>query len=353
MIRALKPCALGCLLVLALASCARSSTAGGPTPTSVYRGSLQLSDVAPLLDDGAHWAPGAPTFGIRPLDVANTLPEQRLALTLRYLHVGTAETLTITYLVWDSSTVATAIVTNTQTAVGSTLTGPPAGDQVLYYTQMFSFSAAPYVAVIMVRVGQTVATIEWARTPGFAATSQSGKLAGKVASKLKDALAGKLKASPPPAVNPLLLPAPGPDLVLLGATRLPIDVLASMLDAASPSDLKGFFSQLGVTDFAYGDYTLDADTHMEFQTSAFTFSSPTDATDWLNTAIGATNLDSSGNYITFDQTTEQYEAFFAAGSHGVIIICKSSAQFEAASRSCEAPLSRVVTAWKADLTALG
>jgi hypothetical protein len=345
--------AVGLLLALTLVSCARNSSTGGPTPANVYSGSLRVADVAPLLNDSGNWSPGAPTFGVRPLDISNTATEQRFVMILRFVHVGTPETLNINYRVWNSTSVASIVMSNTQSSVGSTQTGPAAGDQILYFTQMLSFGAAPYVSIAMVRIGQTVVTIEWSRIAGFASTNQSGRLASKVASRLQQSLAGKLHASPPQSIDASLLPAPGPDLALLGTSRLPIAVLASMLDSPSPADLTGLFSSLGVADFVYGDYTLDADTHMEFQTSAFSFSTPADATNWINAAVGASSLDTSGNYINFDQTTGQYVAFFAAGSHGVVMICKSSAQYESASRSCEDPLTRVVAAWKTELAAAG
>jgi hypothetical protein len=42
---------------------------------------------------------------------------------------------------------------------------------------------------------------------------------------------------------------------------------------------------------------------------------------------------------------------FAAGEKGAMLICQSTSNTEAASRACEAPLSRVTAAWKLSLGA--
>jgi hypothetical protein len=339
------------VLAIALVACGRTSaTNGGATQGAVFAGSVRLSDVAPSLGDSTNWWPGPPQFGARPLDSSTRSEEERFELTVRYAHTGTAETLNVVYRVWISSALATAIMTGTQQAVGASLKGPKAGDQILYYNRNLSFGAAPYESETLVRVGQVVVQIVWSRTLSFASLSDQGSVANKVVSRLKDGLAGKLTVESKPAPDPKLLPPPGPDLTLLGTDRLPVETVAQMVGAPAPADVAAVFRQLGATDFVYGDYALNNDTHMEVQTSAFTFSSPTGATDWLDRFVGKSALDSSGGYFNYDDPTGQYIAAFGVGSKGVVMICRSAAQLEAASRACELPMSRVAGAWK---TALG
>ena len=297
----------------------------------------------------SNWWPGPPQFSTRPLDSSTRPEEERFDVTLRFAHVGTAETLNINYRVWFSSQLADAILTSTQQAVGTSLKGPSAGDQILYYNQKLGFGAAPYVSETLVRVGQIVVVINLSRALGFASTNDQGALAKRVVSKLKDALAGKLRAEAKPATDPALLPSAGPDLTLLGTDRLPVEVVAQMVGSPAPGDVAAIFRKLGATDFVFGDYALNADTHMEVQTSAFTFSSSTGGTDFMDQFVGKAALDQSGNYFNFDDPTGQYIAAFGAGSHGVVLICRSSAELEAASRACESPMSRVASAWKSAL----
>jgi hypothetical protein len=87
------------------------------------------------------------------------------------------------------------------------------------------------------------------------------------------------------------------------------------------------------------------------QSGGFTFWSSTGGTSWIDAFIGKANLDSNGDYLNFDSVTGQYVGAVAVGSHGVMIICKSVAQFEAASRACETPMTRVLGAWKTQLPA--
>jgi hypothetical protein len=339
------------VLAIALVACGRTtSTTGGATLAAVYAGSVRLNDVAPSLGDSSNWWPGPPQFGTRPLDSSARSEQERFDVTMRYSHTGTAETLNVVYRVWISSALANAIMTSTQQAVGASLKGPKAGDQILYYNQKLSFGAAPYASETLVRVGQIVVEIVWSRSLAFASLSDQGAVAKKVASRLKDGLAGGLPVDTRPAPDSMLLPPPGPDLTLLGVDKLPVETVAQMVGAPAPADVAAVFRQLGATDFVYGDYALNNDTHMEVQTSAFTFSSPTGAADWLDRFVGKSALDQSGGYFNYDDPTGQYIAAFGVGSHGVVMICRSAAELEAASRACESPMSRVAGAWK---TALG
>lgn len=339
-----------CLLgALVLAACGRTSATATPSPANVYGGTPTVEQVTSLLGDSSNWWPGPPTFGVRPLDISNLAPEQRFSLTLRYSHIGTPETLSIDYVVWDTTAHATNLVTNTQAAIGSTLAGPSAGDQVVYFDQMLAFAPAPYVSDVMLRVGQTVISIDLHLVDGFAPTSLSGRLAARIATRLKSSLAGTLGSHPSDSINYALLPPAGPYFSFLGAANLPIEVLEAMLQAPAPGDDLALLGRLGVTDMLYGDFTLDNDTHMEVQTSTLTFPSSAAATEWIYAEVGASNLDQNGVFSTYDSLHDQYLTLFTAGTHGVVMICKSASEFEAASKSCETPQSLIITGWRTDL----
>jgi hypothetical protein len=334
-------------VTIVAAACARSSASSAVSPASLYASTVQLADIAPLVGDSANWWPAPPTFGVRPLNIS-TMPEQeRYAITVRFSHNGTSEGLQVVYRVWDSTATATAVMDSISAALGTSLTGPKAGDQILYYNQQQQVGAAPYNSETLIRVGQTEMIVIWNQTLAFATTTQSGRIAARVVSRLKQGLSGK--GSPAPSPDATLLPPFGPDLTLLGTTRLPVEATAPLLDSASPEAVAKIFSDLGIRDFVYGDYALDNDTHMEVLSAAFTFSDAPSATKWIDNLIGASSLDQSGAYFNFDSATEQYVAAFTGGSHGVLLICKSSGEFEAASRACELPMSRVMGAWRAAL----
>jgi hypothetical protein len=336
------------LLAPALAACGKASSNTGPTVAKVYAGRVSLDDVTSTLGDAQSWAPGPPTFDVRPLNSASRDDANRFAVTVRFSHVGTREELRIQYQAWSSTTIATALMNLNKTLLGTSLTGPRAGDQSLYYNQNLQAGAAPYASEAFVRVGQTVITIVWTRVSSFANTSDVGKVAVKSAARLKDGLAGKVHTSPTPTKDPLLLAPLGPDLTVLGTDWLPVEVVPQILVVPNPDSVVKLYRQLGVLDFVYGDYALDADTRMEVLTSGFTFLDNNGAKNWLNAYYGASNL-TSGVYLKYEPDTGQYVAAFGVGNRGVLMVCKSSAPGEEAARACEGPMGRVVDGW---LTAL-
>lgn len=341
----------GLVLALALVSCGRvSTTTTGPTLAAVYGGRIALGDVSAVLGDSKNWAQGPPTFDVRPLNSATREDADRTAVIVRFSHIGTREELRLHYQVWSSTAIATAIMDLNKTVLGTSLSGPRAGDQVLYYNQNLQAGAAPYASEAIVRVGQVVLGIVWSHVESFASTGDMGKVAVKAATRLKDSLAGKVHASAAPSPDPLLLAPAGPDVTLLGSDRLPVDVIAQMLFVANPGDLTLLFNQLGATDFVFGDYALNSDTRMEVQTSGFTFTDPNGAKKWIESYYGASNL-TSGIYFNYENDTGQYVAAFGAGNRGILMVCKSSAPGESAARACESPMSRVITGWRLSLAA--
>lgn len=347
MIRTVRLIAIVAALATVLTACGRLSSTGNPTVSNVYGGSVKVGDIESYLGDQSHWLPGPPQFGTRPLDSSTRPEEERFDVTLRFAHNGSGETLTIEYRVWDTSTLASAIMSSTQQAAGSSQSGPNVGDQILYYSQKMSFGAAPYVTETLVRVGQIIVTIVWSRAASYASTSAQGGVAKTVVSKLKDSLRGR--GHSPASADPKFLPPDGTELTQLGTDTLPVEVVAFMVGAPAPEQVTATFHGLGANTFVYGDYALNADTHMEVQTAAFSFSSPTGATDWLNQFIGTASLSQSGDYFNYDAASGQYIAAFGVGSEGVLMICRSSADLEAASRACESPMSGVAGAWKQQL----
>ncbi|MGH7765574.1 MAG: hypothetical protein ACREOM_14275, partial [Candidatus Dormibacteraceae bacterium] len=172
-----------------------------------------------------------------------------------------------------------------------------------------------------------------------------------IVSRLKTVLAGKVQASPLPASDSSLLPPPGPDMTLLGSVRLPIEAVVVMLGFASPESLSGLLRSDNVDSILFGDYALDNDTHMEVRAGVLDFSTTQNANDWIDTLRGTATVDSTGIATFYDDASGQYFSLFTAGTKGALLVCRSTSSVEAASRSCESPLSRVAPAWQLNLGA--
>ena len=296
----------------------------------------------------SNWWPGPPSFGVRPLDSASMPFQERFHVVQRFSHIGTAETLDVEFTLWNSTTTATTQMTNVQSAFGTSASGPKVGDQVLYYGSQTS-TAAPFETETFVRVGQVVTTISLNRKDAFPSVSQLGKVATRIVARLKDVLAGKIKASPPPSSDSALLPPAGPDVTLLGSTRLPVEAVVVMLGFASPEVLAGILHGDGVDTMVFGDYVLDADTHMEMRAGVLDFSTTQEVDDWISALRGTASVDANGLSTFYDNGSGQYFSVFSAGTKGAMLVCRSTSDVEAASRSCEAPLSRVGPAWQLSL----
>lgn len=344
MIRPFRLAALVLVLVPVIAACGRNAGSGGtPTVTTLYASRLNLSDVAPTVGDAHNWLPTAPTFDVPPLNSGSRDDANPVGLTIRFAHSGTAELLEFNYQVWLSTSIATNIEDFQQTVFGTPLTGPAAGDKVLYYNRKRPAGAAPFANVAYVRVGQTTIIIAWSHIEGYASTKTFGQVVSKAATRLKDGVAGKLHASPPKAPDPLLLAPASPQLTLLGATTLPIEVMAQ---AASPeSSPGGLIDELhanGVTDSVFGDYALNIDTRMEVLTFGIVFPNVLDGgVQFVDTYLGAKNGTGGG----YDPADGQYVYGIGGGGRAVLVICKSTADGEEAGRACEAPLAVVLDGW--------
>lgn len=335
-------------VALVAAACARSSSSGGnATPIDLLAAEPTQSDVQSLLGD-SNWWPGPPSFGVRPLDSASMPFQERFHVVQRFSHIGTAETLDVEFKLWDSTSTATTQMSNFQSAFGTSASGPKVGDQVLYYGSQTS-TAAPFETATFVRVGEIVTTISLSRKDAFPGVSQLGKIATKVVSRLKDVLAGKVHSSPLPSTDRSLLPPPGPDMTLLGSTTLPVEAVVVMLGFASPETLAGILHSDGVGTMVFGDYALDNDTHMEVRAGVLDFTTPQDADAWANTLRGSATADANGLSTFYDDASGQYFSVFSVGTKGAMLVCRSTSNVEAASRSCEAPLSRVGPAWELSL----
>jgi hypothetical protein len=335
-------------VALVAAACARSSSSGAnATPTDLYMAEPSQADVQSLLGD-SNWWPGPPSFGVRPLDSASMPFQERFHVVQRFSHIGTAETLDVEFTLWDSTSTATTQMSNFQSAFGTSASGPKVGDQVLYYGSQSS-TAAPFETATFVRVGQIVTTISLNRKDAFPSVSQLGKIATKVVSRLKDVLAGKVRSSPLPSSNSTLLPPAGPDMTLLGSTTLPVEAVVVMLGFASPEILAGILKSDGVDAMVFADYALDNDTHMEVRAGVLDFNTTQEADDWINALRGSASVDANGLSTFYDDASGQYFTVFSAGTKGAMLVCRSTSNVEAASRSCEAPLSRVGPSWQLSL----
>jgi hypothetical protein len=343
--RLARPAAL-LMTSVVLASCGLGSPTFKSTPADLYSVTPSQGDVQKLLGDTNWWA-GPPSFEVEPLDAATTPATQRFAVSRTYLHIGTAEELFARYIVYDKTSSATSAMSDFQTSFGVSPSSPKVGDQVLYYG-LGGSGGAPFVTRTFVRVGQIVAEIIWSRRNAMPALDQLGRNATKFTAGLKNL--SKVHA-PLKAVDSTFLPPPGFDITLLGSAQLPVESFVALTQSAIPDAVLAVLQ--GIDHFAYGDYALNNDTHMEVQTALLTFSSSTDAATFAST-FGPGTADSSGIYNGYipsagSPAAGEYRYVFSAGTYGVMIICKSSIDGEAASRECETPMNTTSIAWKITL----
>lgn len=340
---------LGALL---LGACTRSSTGStaSATPQQVYAAGLPVTQVRSLLGSDLWW-PGPPTFGVRPLDLAQTPETVRFSITQRYAHLGTPEIFAVQYVSFSSSADATTQLNNVQSSLGqNAITTPKVGDQTIYSGQKLQTNTALYDTSTLIRLGAMVLSVELTQVSGFPAINTLAKVGNALVSRLKDVLTRKVKPSPVTTDQLALLPPAGTDITMVGAAQLPIEATAGLFNAADPQGFARTFSDLGVNEFDYGDYALNADLHMEVQAAVFTFGSDADAGTWIDEVVGKSNLDSSGVAAGYSDAIGQYYGVFAASSHVGFVTCKSTDSTEAAARACELPLTRVITAWQTSLS---
>ena len=353
MIKLFRALAATAVLAIVLGACTRGLSPTASTnaqPPDLYRAIPSVADVRALLGQD-NWLPGPPSFGVRPLDVASMPFNQKFSVSQPFIHVGTAETFNVDYTMWNATSAASSRMSSLQTALGSSsVPGPKVGDQAIYYGSQGS-GAAPYNTVTVVRLGQIVAILGLDLKDGFPKVSALGKIASKVVAPLKDVIAGKLHGNPLPASDSVVLPEGGLDMTLLGAARISVEAATVMIDAPSIDAFAQTLRGQGVSDVVFGDYALDSDTHMEVRASVFNFLTAKDATDWVTFLRGTFPVDQEGIAAFYDQAHGKYMFVFAGGTRGALLICRSTADTEAASRSCEAPLSRVISAWKLSLGA--
>jgi hypothetical protein len=332
-----------------LGACTRSAGGfgAGAKPADIYAGLPTEAQIRTLMGD-SNWWEGAPSFEVLPLDAATTALTEKYSISESFLHLGTDEQLAIRETVFDTVSSATTQMTNIKNAFGTSPTTPKVGDDVAYYAGAAG-GAAPFVTRTYVRLGQILATIIWTRKDSSITVDQLARNASLVVAGLKNVAAGKVRSSLQ-SVSPKELPPPGLDITLLGSARLPIETWVVMTRAALPVAAGSAIQSVGVTDFAYGDYVLNLDTHMEVQTALLKFATDTDATNWASTFAGSAP-DQSGiasGYLPMGGTPAagEYHYFFVQGVYGGMMVCKPSLDGEAASRECEDPLERTAIAWK-------
>ena len=137
----------------------------------------------------------------------------------------------------------------------------------------------------------------------------------------------------------------------LGTARISVEAAMVMIEAPSIDLLAQTLRGQGVNDVIFGDSALNSDTRMEVRAGVYTFLTDKDATDWLALLRGTNPVDQAGVAAFYDPDHGQYRFLFASGTKGAMLICRSTADLEAASRACEAPVSRVIEAWKLSLGA--
>ena len=313
----------------------------------LYAAEPTPGDIKAILADTNWWA-GPPSFGVRPLDASSTPTSQRFKVTQRFVHIGTSETFDVAFTQWSSTSTATTQMTEIKTALGQSANGAKVGDDVLYYGLQGN-GAAPYQTATFVRVGSVVTVITWSRKDGLPKLDQLGKIATKVVARLKNVLAGKVRATPLSTTDVAKLPPKGPDITLLGAATVPVESVIVMLNFAAPELLSRLLRNAGADSVVFGDYVLDNDTHMEVRAGVMDFVTSTVANEWIDALRGSSVPDATGIATFYDHSTGQYFSLFTVGTKGAMLVCRSTNDGESAARSCETPLARVAPAWQLSL----
>jgi hypothetical protein len=342
-----RPLALLVLTAMAVVSCARlGSSSSNAQLGDILAAGPSVSDVRSMLGD-SNWWQGPPSFAVRPLNAETTAITVRFGMTQEFIHIGTAEGFLVHYTVYETTTAATTSMTNLQNLLGpAQATSPRVGDQVMYYG-LAGTSGAPYLTRTFVRLAEIVVDITWARKDGVASLTQLGRNATRILDGLKKATAAKTHHSLQ-VVDQKVLPPPGLDITYLGATPLPIEAYLVMANYAIPGPLAQALHAIAVDTFVFGDYVLNADTHMEVRAALLTFANPADANSWLGSFSGG-QPDQSGVVSSYVDAIGEYQSFFTAGAHGAMLVCRSTVPGESASRACEQPLSRTVISWRQGL----
>ncbi len=339
--------AAGLVAVAALAaSCSAVPGSLNARPADVYSIIPSQGDVRSLMGDTAWWA-GPPSFEVRPLDAETTPAQQKFSVSEDFQRMGTAEELFARYTVFDKTSSATTAMSSFQAAFGQSPSTPKVGDQVLYYPVAGS-GGAPFLTRTFVRVGQVILTLVWARKDNGTKVEMLAKNARAFAAGMRNL--SKVHVSPTP-VDTKLLPPPGRDITLLGATQLPIEALVTMTLTGLPDYILSVFHGSGITHFYYGDYALNNDTHMEVQTALVPLSNSGDGPAFAKLLGPSPTPDAEGIYSGYVPTSGTpaagvYRYVLSSGNSGLMIICKSSIDGEAASRECEDPVRATALGWK-------
>jgi hypothetical protein len=349
----LRTLVLSCAVLVAATACARPFQTPPPAKImDVYAASPSSADATSLL--GGTWWTSAPTFSVRPLDDANTVSQIKYTVIRRYASIGTAESWQISYIQLDKSSSASTLMSNVENSLGSGSGGKNVGDKVLYYQEKLPSSSgsegAPYETLTIIRVGSLVIESMWRKNDSFPSSDQLGKIASRLASGVKDAVDGKVHGSTASGEDLGVLPPPNAYITLLGAVKLPIEAMPLMINFGAPTELVDLFKSQAVTDFVFGDYVLNSDTHMEVQAAVFTLPSASAAEQLFDSFKGTAIVDANGVLKFYNDVTGpgQYDYYIVSGRHLGLLICRSVAELtanEAASRACETPLETVSAAW--------
>jgi hypothetical protein len=337
------------VLVGACTKNTNSANGPGSKPLDIYTAGPTVGEVRQLLGDTQWWLE-PPTFWVRPLNAVDLPLSARFSITQRFTHVGTMEHLIVLYTAWTTTSAATTAMNNVQTSLGTSATGPKAGDQTFYYAQRDPSGSGLFLYLIFIRVGTVVIEADYTRSELLDSTAPLGKIATAIAGRLKDVLSGRLRSEPLSGADQALLPPPGNNVTLVGAAKMPVEAWAAFLPGAAPGQIISAFTDVGVKDFLFGDYALDSDIRMEVRATEFTFADQQQATTWLYKLVSPSNLDSNGVASAYEAAAREYIWLFTSGNHGAMILCSSAVAGEAASRACETPVDAVVSDWRQSLS---
>ena len=338
-------------LTAVLAACGGSSQ-GSARAADVYSIIPTQDNVRNLMGDNNWWA-GPPSFEVLPLNAERIDVSQKFSVSEQYVHLGTGEQMVARYTIFDKSSSASSTMSGLKSSYSSAATSPKVGDEVLFIAQG-STGGAPFRYLTFVRSGQVILQMIWSRKDRNMTASTLAKVAKAFADPINNL--GKTHATLSP-VDAALLPPPGLDITILGAANLPLESFTVLSGVALPDTVLALLRANGASTFVYGDYALNNDTHMEVQTAILKFPTPTAAVDFATTFAPQPPDDRgiAAGYLKIGGGTPAsgvYHFVFSEGVYGVLMICKSSIDGEAATRECEDPLDRTALAWKAGLQGL-
>lgn len=231
--------------------------------------------------------------------------------------------------------------------------GPINGDETIYVTG--TFGAGPYIAnAAFFRVGKLISYIRInTREPLSANRDQVyplEKYVAPVAKRMRDALAGKLRAAPIPSNVKKALPS-NYSLQDLGEVFGPVvispEAWASVDTSGTEQEITKILTSGGATNIGYLSIQTKSNPIVLMTGAAFPMNSKDNATKWYQKTTGGTenNLSPLPNPIvsTFNTDAGYYQLVFIKGKNVIYLDCFAEASSQ--ERICEDSLRSVANTW--------